>query len=86
MVLNGGINAVFHVGDMAYDMYENNGTTGDQFMQDITAMAANTPYMVGMGNHESAYNFSIIHKDFVVNHYHYHLTILMYHKQYGHNP
>ena len=58
MVLNGDINAVFHVGDMAYNMYENNGTTGDQFMRDITTIASNTPYMVCMGNHEAYYNFS----------------------------
>eukprot|EP01083_Nonionella_stella_P025246 69559_1 len=58
MILNGDINAVIHIGDFAYNMYENNGTTGDQFMRDITAMAANTPYMVGMGNHEVYYNFS----------------------------
>ena len=58
MVLNGDISAVFHVGDFAYNMYENNGSTGDQFMRDIQPMAANTPYMVAMGNHEAYYNFS----------------------------
>ena len=57
-VLNGDINAVIHVGDMAYNMYEQNGTTGDEFMNDIQTMAANTPYMAGMGNHEANYNFS----------------------------
>jgi len=58
MVLEGDINAVLHFGDMAYNMYENNGSAGDEFMRDITTMASHAPYMVCMGNHESAYNFS----------------------------
>ena len=58
LVLDGAVNAVIHVGAFAYNMFENNGTTGDDFMRDIAAMAANAPYMVAMGNHESKYNFS----------------------------
>jgi len=58
MVLDGEVSAVIHAGDFAYNMYENNGTTGDEFMRDIASMASNTAYMVSMGNHESYYNFS----------------------------
>jgi len=58
MVLDGDINAVFHLGDMGYNMNENNGSRGDHFMRDITSMAAHAPYMVCMGNHEDKYNFS----------------------------
>jgi len=58
LVLNGEIDVVLHAGDFAYNMYENNGTTGDEFMRDISVMASNVPYMVGHGNHESYYNFS----------------------------
>jgi len=57
-VLDGDINAVIHIGDFAYDMYEGNGSNGDRFMDDISVIGANTPYMVGMGNHEVYYNFS----------------------------
>ncbi|XP_060804292.1 acid phosphatase type 7 isoform X2 [Amyelois transitella] len=49
---------ILHVGDFAYDMYEENGRVGDHFMNMIQPLAANLPYMTCPGNHESAYNFS----------------------------
>lgn len=50
--------AIIHVGDFAYDMDTDNGRVGDEFMRQIQPIAAYTPYMVCVGNHEQAYNFS----------------------------
>ncbi|XP_043088378.1 acid phosphatase type 7 isoform X1 [Puntigrus tetrazona] len=49
---------ILHIGDFAYDMHEDNGRIGDEFMQQIQSIAAYTPYMTCPGNHEWAYNFS----------------------------
>ncbi|XP_053608418.1 acid phosphatase type 7 isoform X2 [Plodia interpunctella] len=49
---------ILHVGDFAYDMNEQGGRVGDQFMNKIEPLAANLPYMTCPGNHESAYNFT----------------------------
>ncbi|XP_036397978.1 acid phosphatase type 7 [Megalops cyprinoides] len=50
--------AILHIGDFAYDMDEDNGRIGDEFMRQIQSIAAYVPYMTCPGNHESAYNFS----------------------------
>ncbi|KAJ8290422.1 hypothetical protein GJAV_G00012650 [Gymnothorax javanicus] len=50
--------AILHIGDFAYDMDEDNGRIGDEFMNQIQSIAAYVPYMTCPGNHESAYNFS----------------------------
>jgi len=50
--------AILHVGDFAYDMNDDDGRVGDEFMRQIESIAAYVPYMVCVGNHESAYNFS----------------------------
>jgi len=50
--------AVIHVGDMAYDMAEDNGERGDIFMEQIEPIASMVPYMTCPGNHEWHYNFS----------------------------
>lgn len=49
---------ILHVGDFAYDMNEQEGRVGDDFMNLIEPIAASLPYMTCPGNHESAYNFS----------------------------
>jgi len=49
---------VIHVGDFAYDMYEENGRRGDDFMAQIEPVASSVPYMTCPGNHEYHYNFS----------------------------
>ncbi|XP_031574017.1 acid phosphatase type 7-like [Actinia tenebrosa] len=54
----GKFHAVFHVGDLAYDFYEEDGVTGDKFMNSIQPVATLVPYMVLPGNHEHKYNFS----------------------------
>ncbi|KAK2139909.1 hypothetical protein LSH36_1561g00000 [Paralvinella palmiformis] len=50
--------AIFHVGDFAYDMNTDNAHVGDEFMNQIQSIAAYVPYMTCVGNHEGAYNFS----------------------------
>ncbi|GAA6103175.1 acid phosphatase type 7 [Tachysurus ichikawai] len=49
---------ILHIGDFAYDMHEDNGRIGDEFMRQIESIAAYVPYMTCPGNHEWAYNFS----------------------------
>ncbi|XP_062863318.1 acid phosphatase type 7 [Trichomycterus rosablanca] len=49
---------ILHIGDFAYDMHEDNGKIGDEFMRQIESIAAYVPYMTCPGNHEWAYNFS----------------------------
>lgn len=44
--------ALLHIGDFAYDMADDNGQVGDEFMRRIEPIAANVPYMVVAGNHE----------------------------------
>eukprot|EP01065_Artemidia_motanka_P042868 TRINITY_DN581_c0_g1_i1.p1 TRINITY_DN581_c0_g1~~TRINITY_DN581_c0_g1_i1.p1 ORF type:complete len:567 (+),score=211.15 TRINITY_DN581_c0_g1_i1:71-1702(+) len=43
-----------HVGDFAYDLGTNNGTTGDQFFRNIEQISTGAPYMVSHGNHEDS--------------------------------
>ena len=50
--------SIIHVGDMAYDMYERNGSQGDDFMNMIQPVASRVSYLVDMGNHEEKYRFS----------------------------
>ncbi|XP_068693924.1 acid phosphatase type 7-like isoform X2 [Montipora foliosa] len=57
-VKSGGYDAVIHVGDMAYDMYEKEGEIGDDFMNAIQPIATKVPYMVLPGNHEEKDNFT----------------------------
>ncbi|KAL3860487.1 hypothetical protein ACJMK2_010609 [Sinanodonta woodiana] len=44
--------AIWHIGDMAYDLTSENGQAGDRFMQLIQPFAANISYMTSPGNHE----------------------------------
>ncbi|XP_064600685.1 acid phosphatase type 7-like [Liolophura sinensis] len=57
-VAKGMYDAVFHVGDFAYDMLTDNAQVGDEFMRQIEPIAGNLPYMTCPGNHENGYNFS----------------------------
>ena len=45
---------LLHVGDLAYDMHDNNARVGDAFMRQIEPIAAYIPYQVCPGNHEEA--------------------------------
>ncbi|XP_063969933.1 acid phosphatase type 7-like [Lytechinus pictus] len=49
--------AVIHVGDFAYDLHDEEGKVGDDFMNRIQDIAAVLPYMTCPGNHEIAHDF-----------------------------
>ena len=51
-VNSGTVDAILHVGDMAYDMFEDDGRQGDRFMNMIQDVAVQVPYMTLPGNHE----------------------------------
>ena len=44
--------AIFHIGDIAYDMDFEHGVVGNTFMNEIQSIGASFPYMVGFGNHD----------------------------------
>lgn len=44
--------AIFHIGDIAYDLGSDGGRTGDKFLNVIQPMAARVPYMTIPGDHE----------------------------------
>jgi hypothetical protein len=48
----GDFDAVLHVGDIAYDLREGAGRTGDEFLVDMEEVASSVPYMTCPGNHE----------------------------------
>ncbi|KAK3579398.1 hypothetical protein CHS0354_029706 [Potamilus streckersoni] len=55
--LNEKYQAVFHIGDIAYDLNRARGQIGDKFLNLIQNMAARTPYMTCPGDHERFSNF-----------------------------
>lgn len=52
------IDIVLHIGDMAYDLNDDRGRHGDEFMRAIEPLASQVPYQTVAGNHEQAWNFS----------------------------
>uniref|UniRef100_A0A915EAX6 Purple acid phosphatase n=1 Tax=Ditylenchus dipsaci TaxID=166011 RepID=A0A915EAX6_9BILA len=55
---NGEVDIMFHIGDFAYNMHDDDGKVGDQFLRQIEPLTAYIPYMTAAGNHEKAQNFS----------------------------
>lgn len=53
-VAKGHYDFIIHVGDFAYDMHDDNGALGSQFLNSIQPIATKLPYMVCPGNHENA--------------------------------
>jgi len=52
------IDGILHVGDLAYDMKDDGGRTGAEFMRQIEPIAAYVPYMVVPCNHEGGTPFT----------------------------
>lgn len=50
--LNEKYEAVFHIGDIAYDLNRGQGQIGDKFLKQIEKVAARIPYMTVPGDHE----------------------------------
>ncbi|KAG1662294.1 Acid phosphatase type 7 [Nymphon striatum] len=44
---------LLHVGDIAYNMQDESGGVGDQFQEMVEPIAANLPYMLTPGNHDT---------------------------------
>lgn len=49
---------ILHMGDFAYNLNDDNGKVGDTYLRMVEPIAANFPYMVSPGNHESFGNWS----------------------------
>ena len=56
--MNGTIDAAMHVGDLAYDLHDDEGRKADAFMNMMQAVTARVPFQVVPGNHEERSNFS----------------------------
>lgn len=65
-VAKGSLDLIIHLGDFAYDLHEDNGRVGDEFMKQIEPIAAYVPYQVVVGDHEAAYNFSHFNSRFTM--------------------
>ena len=50
--LKGQIDGVVHGGDIAYDIDDDCGERGDQFMRSIAGLSSAVPYIIGPGDHE----------------------------------
>lgn len=52
------LDAIFHIGDIAYDLDDRKSKQGSDFMRSIEKIAARVPYLTIPGNHEKKDNFS----------------------------
>ena len=57
-IATGTYSAVLHVGDFAYDMYDDEGRVGDSYFRMVEPFAANTAYLACPGNHENHADFA----------------------------
>lgn len=55
---SGSYDAVLNVGDLAYDMRDDDGHRGDLYLNMVQPLAASLPFMTCPGNHEVHYDFS----------------------------
>ena len=63
------IAAVIHYGDLAYNLENQSGKRGNDFMNGIQPIAATLPYMIVPGNHEVRFNFSNVNMRFRMPNY-----------------
>mmetsp|Transcript_47662 Transcript_47662/g.102066 ORF Transcript_47662/g.102066 Transcript_47662/m.102066 type:complete len:472 (+) Transcript_47662:66-1481(+) len=56
VLFGSGADAVFHMGDMAYDLHSDGGARGDLFMRRLEPVSARTFYQTVPGNHERMAN------------------------------
>ncbi|WAR25576.1 ACP7-like protein [Mya arenaria] len=55
--LNEKYEAIFHIGDIAYNLSSKNGEIGDKFLRQIEKVSARIPYMTVPGDHETDHNY-----------------------------
>lgn len=60
------IPAVFHVGDLAYDLFTNEGKVGDDYGDAIQLVASEYAYMVVPGNHEIKGNYTHYYNRYIM--------------------
>ncbi|XP_014669644.1 PREDICTED: iron/zinc purple acid phosphatase-like protein [Priapulus caudatus] len=65
-VMAGDFHAMCHIGDFAYNMDDDNGRVGDEFLRQMEQVAAYVPYMITPGNHDSIYNFTHVRNRFTM--------------------
>lgn len=53
-----------HIGDIAYDLFSDNSSVGNEYMNTMSAITERIPLMVGEGNHESDDNFTEYNRRF----------------------
>jgi len=53
----GNFDAVWHYGDFAYDLAQDDGRFGDAYMRQMQPVTSRIPYMTTPGNHEYHYDF-----------------------------
>ena len=58
LTASGSLDALFHVGDLAYDLHHDEGRMADRFLQLMQGIAARIPYQVLPGNHEEHNGFA----------------------------
>jgi hypothetical protein len=46
------------MGDIAYDIEDNNGEKGNNYFRELEPVISNISYMYTPGNHEAPHNFS----------------------------
>jgi predicted MPP superfamily phosphohydrolase len=46
------VDAIIHVGDIAYDLFDDDNRLGDNYMNTLEPVVSRVPYMVVAGNHE----------------------------------
>jgi hypothetical protein len=49
--------SIIMLGDLAYDLLDENGKVGNKFMKFITPVTSKLPYMLSAGNHENKKNY-----------------------------
>jgi len=55
---NKDIDYVLHIGDIAYNLFDNDSAVGNEFMQLVSNYSSRLPLMVAAGNHEHSDNFT----------------------------
>eukprot|EP00359_Climacostomum_virens_P000879 CAMPEP_0204896924 /NCGR_PEP_ID=MMETSP1397-20131031/449_1 /ASSEMBLY_ACC=CAM_ASM_000891 /TAXON_ID=49980 /ORGANISM="Climacostomum Climacostomum virens, Strain Stock W-24" /LENGTH=360 /DNA_ID=CAMNT_0052064609 /DNA_START=49 /DNA_END=1128 /DNA_ORIENTATION=+ len=51
------VDAIIHVGDIAYDLFDDDNRLGDDYMNYLEPVVSRVPYMVIAGNHEAPDNY-----------------------------
>jgi len=56
--------AFVFLGDYAYKFYQNNGTKGDQYLEQFAPLSFSYPLAMTPGNHKNNLNFTLFNEKF----------------------